>query len=190
MNAKSIFWCLFKSLVSCWHPHYLSKTSPLSIHLARNSRIWQIYCEEHICDFVAGSTTVFLKTRCVLNIFSKPRRFKKQSCDRREAESRKLCPPDSANFVDFSDDVLDRQYVLITFPPIRLCSPTIQLLQNLNFCKIFPPHPPKNGVIALWPYTRVVKYKYYVSQKQNGFYNKNDWYSMLLTFKFEFTAGL
>jgi len=28
--------------------------------------------------------------------------------------------------------------------------------------------PPKNGVIPLWPNTRVVKCKYYVSQKQNG----------------------
>ena len=32
--------------------------------------------------------------------------------------------------------------------------------------------PPKNGVIALWPNTRVVKCKYYVSQKQNGFNKK------------------
>ena len=29
--------------------------------------------------------------------------------------------------------------------------------------------PPKNGVLALWPNTRVVKCKYDVSQKQNGF---------------------
>jgi len=29
-------------------------------------------------------------------------------------------------------------------------------------------HPPKNGVIALWPNTSVVKCKYYVSQKQMG----------------------
>jgi len=36
--------------------------------------------------------------------------------------------------------------------------------------------PPKNGVIALWPNTRVVKCKYYVSQKQNGFNNKIHWY--------------
>jgi len=51
-------------------------------------------------------------------------------------------------------------------------------------------HPPKNGVIALWPNTRVVKCKYYVSQKQNGFNNKFHWYSILLTFIFKFTARL
>ena len=49
-------------------------------------------------------------------------------------------------------------------------------------------HPPKNGVIALWPNTRVVKCKYYVSQKQNGFNNKIHWYSILLTFIHKFTA--
>jgi len=38
-------------------------------------------------------------------------------------------------------------------------------------CDLFvcaPCMPPKNGVIALWPNTRVVKCKYYVSQKQMG----------------------
>jgi len=42
--------------------------------------------------------------------------------------------------------------------------------------------PPKNGVIALWPNMRVVKCKYYVSQKQNGF--NTQWYNILLTFIF------
>jgi len=32
--------------------------------------------------------------------------------------------------------------------------------------------------------------KYYVSQKQNGFNNKIHWYSILVTFMFEFTARL
>ena len=50
--------------------------------------------------------------------------------------------------------------------------------------------PPKNGVIALWLNTRVVKYKYYVSQKQNGFNNKIQWYSLLLTCIHEFMARL
>ena len=50
--------------------------------------------------------------------------------------------------------------------------------------------PPKNGVIALWPNTRVVKCKYYVSQKQNVFNNKIHWYSIFLTFVFKFTAKL
>ena len=50
--------------------------------------------------------------------------------------------------------------------------------------------PPKNGVIALWPNKRVVKCKYYVSQKQNGFNNKIHWYSILLTLIFKFTARL
>ena len=49
---------------------------------------------------------------------------------------------------------------------------------------------PKNGVIALWPNTRVVKCKYYVSQKQNGFNNKIHWNSILLTFIFKFEATL
>jgi len=49
--------------------------------------------------------------------------------------------------------------------------------------------PPKNGVIALWPNTRIVKCKYIVSQKQNGFNNKIHWYSILLTFMFKFTQG-
>jgi len=50
--------------------------------------------------------------------------------------------------------------------------------------------PPKNGVIALWPNTRVVKCEYCVSQKQNGFNNKIHWYSILLTFIFKFTERL
>jgi len=50
--------------------------------------------------------------------------------------------------------------------------------------------PPKNGEIALGPNTRVVKCKYYVSQKQNGFNNKIQWYSILLTFISKFTTGL
>jgi len=45
-------------------------------------------------------------------------------------------------------------------------------------------------VIVLWPNTGVVKFKYYVSQKQNGFLNKIHWCSILLTFKFKFTARL
>ena len=52
------------------------------------------------------------------------------------------------------------------------------------------PYPPKNGVIALWPNTRVVKCKYCVSQKQNGFNNKIHWYSILLTFIFKFAERL
>ena len=54
----------FKSLVSCCHPHSLSRTSPLCIWIAQNSRIWKIYCEKHtfaldkylksrFCDFEA-----------------------------------------------------------------------------------------------------------------------------------------
>jgi len=50
--------------------------------------------------------------------------------------------------------------------------------------------PPQNGEIALWPNTRVVKRKYYASQKQNGFNNKIHSYSILLTFIFKFTARL
>ena len=48
--------------------------------------------------------------------------------------------------------------------------------------------PPKNGVIALWPNTRVVKCKYCVSQKRNEANNKNQWVNVLLTFIFKFTA--
>ena len=51
-------------------------------------------------------------------------------------------------------------------------------------------HPPKNGEIALWPNTRVVKCKYCVSQKQNEFNDNIDWYSILLTFIYKFTARL
>ena len=51
-----------------------------------------------------------------------------------------------------------------------------------------PAYPPKNGGIALWPNTHVVKCKYCVSQKQNGFNNKMHWYSILLTFKYKFAA--
>ena len=50
--------------------------------------------------------------------------------------------------------------------------------------------PPTNGVIALWPNTRVVKCQYYVSQKQNGYNDKIYWYSILLTFISKFTARL
>jgi len=46
--------------------------------------------------------------------------------------------------------------------------------------------PPTNGGIALWPTTRVVKFKYDVSQKQNGFNNKkkcyNHWIVSLLLY--------
>jgi len=48
--------------------------------------------------------------------------------------------------------------------------------------------PPKNGVIALWPNTRVVKCKYCVSQKRNEANKKNQWVNVLLTFIFQFTA--
>ena len=50
--------------------------------------------------------------------------------------------------------------------------------------------PPKNGVIALWPNTREVKCKYYVSQKQNRFNNNIHWYTTLPTLVFKFTARL
>ena len=50
--------------------------------------------------------------------------------------------------------------------------------------------PPKNGRTALWPNTRVVKCKYYVSQKQNGSNIETHWYCILLTFIFKFTARL
>ena len=40
---------------------------------------------------------------------------------------------------------------------------------SLHLCSF----PPKNGVIALWPNTRVVKCKYYFSQKQSLFNNKS-----------------
>jgi len=50
--------------------------------------------------------------------------------------------------------------------------------------------PPKNGLIALWPNTRVVKCKYSVSQKQNGFNNKVHWYNILLIFISKFTDRL
>jgi len=46
-------------------------------------------------------------------------------------------------------------------------------------------NPPKNGLIALWPNTRVVKCKYYVLQNPNVFNNKGHSYSILLTFKFK-----
>ena len=53
-------------------------------------------------------------------------------------------------------------------------------------------HPPtgKNGLIALWPNTRVVKCKYSVSQKQNGFNNRVHWYNILLTFIYQFMDRL
>jgi len=47
-------------------------------------------------------------------------------------------------------------------------------------------YPPKNEDIALWPNTRVVKCKYHVSQKQNGFNNKIQLYSILATFILKF----
>jgi len=50
-------------------------------------------------------------------------------------------------------------------------------LGQLDTCQV---KPPKNGLIALWPNPRVVKCKYHVSQKQNGFKNKIHWYSILL----------
>jgi len=40
-------------------------------------------------------------------------------------------------------------------------------------------NPPKNGVIALWPNTRVVKCKYCVSPTRNV----AKWFNVLLTFK-------
>ena len=50
--------------------------------------------------------------------------------------------------------------------------------------------PPKTGELALWPNTRVVNCKYYVSQKLNRFNNQVYSYSILLSFIFEFTARL
>jgi len=37
------FGVCFKSVASFYHPQYLSRTSPLSIHCAWNSRIWHFY---------------------------------------------------------------------------------------------------------------------------------------------------
>jgi len=59
-----------------------------------------------------------------------------------------------------------------------------------NRIDIWIVYPPKNGEIALKPNARVVKCKYHVSQKQDGFNNKNQWYNILLTFIFELTARL
>jgi len=47
-----------------------------------------------------------------------------------------------------------------------------------------------NGEIALWPNTRVVTCKYCVSQKQNGFIDNSQWYNILITLLFVFTARL
>ena len=49
-------------------------------------------------------------------------------------------------------------------------------------------YPPKNGVIALWPNTRVVKCTYCVSQQRNEANNTNQLFNVLLTFIFNFTA--
>ena len=64
-------------------------------------------------------------------------------------------------------------------------------MTSLYLHAIFLPkrQPPKNGVIALWPNTRVVKCEHYDSQKQIGFNNKINWYRILLTFIFKFTAS-
>ena len=51
-------------------------------------------------------------------------------------------------------------------------------------------YPPKNGEIALWSSTRVVKCKYDVSQKQNDLNDKNQWYNILLTCIYQFIARL
>ena len=48
--------------------------------------------------------------------------------------------------------------------------------------------PPKNEVIALWPNTRVVNCKYYVSQKLNGFNNKIHYYCILVIIIFKLRA--
>jgi len=50
--------------------------------------------------------------------------------------------------------------------------------------------PLKNGEIELWSNTRVVKCKYDVSQKQNGFDHEIQWYSIFLTFMFKFSTRL
>ena len=49
-------------------------------------------------------------------------------------------------------------------------------------------NPPKNGVIALWPNTLVVKCKYCVSQKRNEANTKSQWLKVLLTFILKFTV--
>jgi len=51
-------------------------------------------------------------------------------------------------------------------------------------------NPPKNGEIALRPNTRVVKCKYYISQKQIGFKYNIHSYRILLTLIFNLTARL
>ena len=50
-------------------------------------------------------------------------------------------------------------------------------------------HLPKNGEIAMWSSTRVVKYKYDVSQKQNGLNDKYQWYNILVTFISKFKCA-
>jgi len=56
------------------------------------------------------------------------------------------------------------------------------IYQEKHFKNVLHRYPPKNGEIALWLNMRVVKCKYCVSQKQNGFNDKIHWYSILLTY--------
>ena len=51
----------FKCVVLFCHPYYLSKTSPLSIHVARNSRIWQMYCKEHTFELEKSLKSYFFE---------------------------------------------------------------------------------------------------------------------------------
>jgi len=60
-------------------------------------------------------------------------------------------------------------------------SPSVGIRRKKPKHLVNKPVPPKNGLIALRPNTRVVKCKYYVSQKQNGFNNKIQWYDISLT---------
>jgi len=75
-------------------------------------------------------------------------------------------------------------------PPIKLLVNCSSVLTPLNLRESARQEPPKNGVITLWPNTRVLKCKYYVSQKPNGFNNKIHSYSILLTVISKFTPRL
>ena len=58
----------------------------------------------------------------------------------------------------------------------------ISVVSHICRAHISRVHPPKKGEIALWPNTRIVKCKYFVSQKRNEANDKVQWYNILLTF--------
>jgi len=82
----------------------------------------------------------------------------------------------------FNDSVFSALLAMkrfVFFCVVQILLAILCFLQSILSCSCI--QPPKNGLIALWPNTRVVKFKYDVSHKRNESIDVIQWYNILLS---------